>query len=173
MIEDLSDPRRTEPSFLLGERAMLEAWLELPPHHTPAQVRGPAQMVKRKHQPIPTSRLSLHGLVRHAAEGERIWFQRYLLNIQDAPSLWTDPTIEDREFAPLQDADWATDLATWQAECEHSRRAALSRELDDVGVRHGQPCSLRWVYVHAFEEYARHNGHADIIRELVDGNVGW
>jgi Protein of unknown function (DUF664) len=133
MIEDLFDPPRTEPSFLLGERAMLEGWLEF--HRTTLLLKCEGlSEPQRKHQPIPTSRLSLHGLVRHAAEGERIWFQHNLLNIQDAPSLWADPTIEDREFAPLQDADWATDPATWQAECEHSRRAALSRELDDMGV---------------------------------------
>jgi hypothetical protein len=71
---------------------------------------------QRKLQPIPTSRLSLHRLVRHAAEGERTWFQRNLLNIQDAPFIWADPAIEDREFAPLDDADWVTDLATWEAE---------------------------------------------------------
>ena len=46
-------------------------------------------------------------------------------------------------------------------------------ELDDTGVRRGEPCTLRWIYVHMIEEYARHNGHADIIRELIDGSVGW
>ncbi|GAC1535219.1 MAG: hypothetical protein NVS3B1_29670 [Marmoricola sp.] len=65
------------------------------------------------------------------------------------------------------------DLAAWQHECEASRQAAASRSLDDTGVRRGQPCSLRWIYVHMIEEYARHNGHADLLRELVDGVVGW
>jgi hypothetical protein len=51
--------------------------------------------------------------------------------------------------------------------------AAEGRALDDTGLRQGEPCSLRWIYVHMIEEYARHNGHADLIRELVDGNVGW
>jgi hypothetical protein len=53
------------------------------------------------------------------------------------------------------------------------REAAASRRLDDTGPRHGEPCSLRWIYVHMIEEYARHNGHADLIRELIDGSVGW
>ena len=53
-----------------------------------------------------------------------------------------------------------------------SRAAAGARELDDVGSRTATPCSLRWIYVHMIEEYARHNGHADLIRELVDGAVG-
>ena len=50
---------------------------------------------------------------------------------------------------------------------------AAGHQLDDTGLRHGNPCSLRWIYVHMLEEYARHNGHADLIRELVDGSVGW
>ncbi len=82
--------------------------------------------------------------------------------------------MEDSDLAPLDAADWDTDLAAWQAECEESRRAAAGRSLDDTGLtRSGKPCSLRWIYVHMIEEYARHNGHADLIRELVDGAVGW
>jgi len=49
----------------------------------------------------------------------------------------------------------------------------VEHDLDDTGLRHGEPCSLRWIYVHMIEEYARHNGHADLIRELLDGAVGW
>ncbi len=48
-----------------------------------------------------------------------------------------------------------------------------ARHLDDTGISRGEPCSLRWIYVHMIEEYARHNGHADLIRELVDGSVGY
>ena len=51
--------------------------------------------------------------------------------------------------------------------------AAAARALDDTGSGDGEPCSLRWIYTHMIEEYARHNGHADLIRELVDGTVGW
>jgi hypothetical protein len=65
------------------------------------------------------------------------------------------------------------DLATWQAECEQSRGAAARHGLDDTGLRFGEPVSLRWIYVHMIEEYARHNGHADLVREMVDGAVGW
>ena len=172
VIDDLSDKRRAEPSFVLGEREMLEAWLEF--HRTTLLLKceGLSDSA-RKQQPVPTSRLSLHGLVRHAAEGERNWFQRNLLRNTTAPFIWADAVVEDREFAPLDGADWATDLDLWTAECAQSRAAAAALELDDVGLRHGRPCSLRWVYVHAIEEYARHNGHADIIREMVDGAVGW
>jgi uncharacterized damage-inducible protein DinB len=167
MIEDLSDPRRTEPPFVLGERAMLEAWLEF--HRTTLLIKCEGlDDDGRKCRPVPTSELSLHGLVRHMAEVERGWFRRVLLCDPLLPSIF-----ERNEFVPLDDADWEADLLAWQAECEQSRVAAVSHGLDDTGLRHGEPCSLRWIYVHMIEEYARHNGHADLIRELVDGAVGW
>ncbi len=64
-------------------------------------------------------------------------------------------------------------VAVWHEECEHSRQHAARFDLDDTGLREGQECSLRWIYTHMIEEYARHNGHADLLRELVDGAVGW
>lgn len=172
MTEDLSDPRRTEPPYVLAEREMLEAWLEF--HRTTLLLKCEGlDDAGRKRRPLPTSKLSLHGLVRHMAEVERGWFRRTLLRDADAVWIWSRPNGEDRELVPLDDADWETDLATWKAECELSRAAAASRQLDDTGMRDGEPCSLRWIYVHMIEEYARHNGHADLIRELVDGQVGW
>jgi uncharacterized damage-inducible protein DinB len=150
---------------------MLEAWLEF--HRTTLLLKCEGlDDAGRKSRPIATSKLSLHGLVRHMAEVERSWFRRTLRS-DPSPWIWRDPAVEDRELVPLDDADWETDLEVWKAECDHSRAAAGSHQLDDTGVRHGEPCSLRWIYVHMIEEYARHNGHADLIRELVDGGVGW
>ncbi len=172
MVEDIEDPRRTEPAFVLSERAMLEGWLEF--HRTTLLFKCEGlDDAGRKARPVPTSNLSLHGLVRHMAEVEHNWFHRTLLDDPTAPARWSDPDHEDGELVPLDDADWESDLAAWHQECEASRLAAATRQLDDVGVRHGEPCSLRWIYNHMIEEYARHNGHADLIRELVDGEVGW
>jgi len=172
VIEDLSDPRRSEPPCVLNERTMLEAWLEF--HRTTLLLKCEGlDDDERKRRPIPTSKLSLHGLVRHATEVERNWFRRTLLRDDSVPWVFADPAGEDLELAPLDNADWATDLVGWHAECDHSRTAAAAHQLDDTGLRDGQPCSLRWIYVHLIEEYARHNGHADLIRELVDGHVGW
>ncbi|MCU1677432.1 MAG: hypothetical protein JWM93_2190 [Frankiales bacterium] len=171
MVEMLEDPRRTEPSFLLGEREMLERWLEF--HRVTLLLKCEGlDDEQRKRRPVPTSKLSLHGLVRHMAEVERNWFTRVLTSTPDMPPIWYDPAIDDSELVPLDDADWAADLATWHAECDNSRAEAAARSLDDAGERHGQPCSLRWIYTHMIEEYARHNGHADLIRELIDGAVG-
>jgi hypothetical protein len=172
MVEDLQDPRRVEPDFVLSEREMLESWLEF--HRATLRLKCEGLDDRaRKARPLPTSKLSLHGLVRHVAEVERNWFRRVLLLDDMAPPIWLDPEIEDSELVPLDDADWDADLRTWEGECDASRAAAASRQLDDTGIRDGRPCSLRWIYTHMIEEYARHNGHADLIRELVDGAVGW
>jgi uncharacterized damage-inducible protein DinB len=172
MVRDISDPRRVEPPYVATERAMLERWLEF--HRTTLVLKCEGlDDTARKARPVPSSLLSLHGLVRHMAEVERNWFRRTLLDEPDTPPIWYDDAIEDSELVPLDDADWEADLAAWQAECERSRQAAAQRSLDDTGLRGGEPCSLRWIYVHMIEEYARHNGHADLIRELVDGSVGW
>ena len=172
MVEDLQDPRREEPPYLLNEREMLEAWLEF--HRTTLLLKCEGlDDETRKRRPIATSLLSLHGLVRHMAEVERNWFTRVLLRKPDTPYIWYDDAVEDSELFPLDDADWEADLAAWQAQCDASRTAAAAHELDDTGVRRGEPCSLRWIYTHIIEEYARHNGHADLIRELADQTVGW
>jgi uncharacterized damage-inducible protein DinB len=172
MVADLDDSRRQEPAFVLAERQMLEAWLEF--HRTTLLLKCEGLDDRdRKLRPVATSKLSLHGLIRHMAEVERNWFRRVLQRDPDTPSIWYDPAIEDSELLPLDDANWESDLQAWQAECDASRKAAVSRGLDDTGLRHGEPCTLRWIYAHMIEEYARHNGHADLIRELIDGAVGW
>jgi uncharacterized damage-inducible protein DinB len=170
VVDDLVDPRRVDPDFVQAERPMLRSWLEF--HRTTLLLKCEGlDDAQRKARPIPTSLLSLHGLLRHMAEVERNWFRRVLLQ-DSAPPIWFDPDIDDSELVPLDDADWDTDVAAWQAACEESREAATYYDLDAVGVRRGHEVSLRWIYVHMIEEYARHNGHADLIRELIDGAVG-
>ena len=151
---------------------MLEAWLEF--HRTTLLLKCEGlDDATRKARPVATSNLSLHGLVRHMAEVERGWFRRTLLEDADAPYLFCSDRVDDLEFVPLDDADWEADVAAWTNECDASRAAAAARDLDHAGSRDGEPVTLRWIYVHMVEEYARHNGHADLIRELVDGSVGW
>ena len=171
MVEDLVDPRRQEPDGVLPERQMLEAWLEF--HRTTLLLKCEGlDDAAPKARPVATSSLSLHGLVRHMAEVERNWFRRTLLE-EKVPPIFSDPDVPDSELVPLDDASWEADLAAWHEECEASRRAAAGHDLDDTGRRRGRPYSLRWIYMHMVEEYARHNGHADLIRELLGGSVGW
>ncbi|MDQ6946368.1 MAG: DinB family protein [Actinomycetota bacterium] len=163
--------RVVEPPYVLPEREILERWLEF--HRTTLLLKCEGlDDASRKSRPVTTSKLSLHGLLRHMAEVERNWFRRVLLG-DAAPPIWYDPAIDDSELIPLDDASWEADLRSWETECQASRDAAALHELDDIGVRRGQQCSLRWIYVHLIEEYARHNGHADLLRELADGRVGW
>jgi uncharacterized damage-inducible protein DinB len=168
----IEDPRRQLPGFTLGERQMLEAWLEF--HRTTLLFKCEGlDDSQRKTQPVPTSLLSLHGLVRHMAEVERNWFRRVLLRESDAPFIWYDTKVRDSEMAPLDRADWDADREAFEAECEASRKTAAARELDDTGaLDNGTAVSLRWIYNHMIEEYGRHNGHADLIRELIDGATG-
>jgi hypothetical protein len=124
-----------------------------------------------KQRPVATSNLSLQGLERHMAEVERNWFQRVLRG-NGAPFIWADPHVDDSELVPLDEEVWLEDSAAWKAECERIRGAAAEHLLDETGIRHGKPYSSRWIYLHIIGEYARHNGHAGLIRELVDDEVG-
>ena len=173
VVEDLVDPRRSEPEFILTERAMLEAWLEF--HRTTLELKTEGLSdLQRKSRPVASSRLSLHGLVRHMAEVERNWF-RPVLGGEPMASIFAAGLDWEPAFSEVAEADVATAFAAWEAECSHARElVAAAPDLDATGDRDGKGVfSLRWVLIHMIEEYARHNGHADLIRELVDGAVGW
>ena len=167
MVEDIEDPRRSEPAFVLPEREMLKAWLDF--HRVTLLL---------KCEGLDESRGSFVPL-RHRSCPSMDWFATWPSGTgsagcwrdEDASPIWYDPAIDDSELVPLDDADWAADLRTWQAECDASRQAAASRDLDDTGVRQGRPCSLRWIYVHMIEEYARHNGHADLLASSPTGEL--
>jgi uncharacterized damage-inducible protein DinB len=162
---------RVDPTFVSEERDSLRAWLEF----QRATLEWKCEGLDRDGldaRPIPSSLLSLHGLVRHMAEVERNWFRRVLAG-EDAPPLYYDDQHPDGDFELLDDADWRSDLATWKAECDRARELeAAAPSFDITGTRRGEEVDLRWIMVHMIEEYARHNGHADLIRELVDGTVG-
>ncbi|MBB3677052.1 DinB family protein [Modestobacter versicolor] len=174
-------PERTDPPYRDGERAAVEAWLEF--HRATLLVKcaglTPEQLGERS---VPPSSLSLRGLLRHMTEVERSWFRRVLAGQQTAP-LYYGPDDEDGDFDAIgRDTDHpdtetavTRELAAFTAECDSSRALAAEHDsLDDVGagLRHGQQVSLRWIYLHMIEEYARHNGHADLLRERIDGATG-
>jgi len=171
----MSDPipgpsGRVDPAFLLGEREMLEAWLDF--HRATLRWKcdglDAGQLTERS---VPPSTMSLLGLVRHMAEVERNWFRRVLAG-EDVPHIYCRDEHPDGDFDLVSEADPTVDLATWAGEIEAARDRSATRSLDDTGLRRGEPCSLRWIYVHMIEEYARHNGHADLLRERIDGATG-
>jgi uncharacterized damage-inducible protein DinB len=162
---------RRRPTYLKGERELLDGWLEFHRATLLAKCEGlsPEQL---RAQPVTPSPLSLHGLVRHMAETERNWFGRILPGNLSLAPIWESRIVEDNGMVPPDDARWNDDLTAWLAECEASRKAAAERDLQESGSWRGKDVTLRSIYQHMIQEYARHNGHADLIRESLDGSTG-
>ena len=159
---------RTDPPYETDERTMLVSWLEYHRATLATKCEGLTDDQLRMRS-VPPSRLSLLGLVRHMAEVENNWF-RFWLGGQGPIARWEG----DEDFA-VDDADVSEAFDYWRSECEHAREVlAKFSSLDEVGAGQavGAGISVRWTLVHMIEEYARHNGHADLIRECIDGVTG-
>jgi uncharacterized damage-inducible protein DinB len=126
------------------------------------------QLVER---PSPPSNLSLLGLVRHMAKVERTWFRQ---RAAGEPVGWMyDPDKgKDADFDDLQPVLAEGDFERFAQECRLADQAAAKLSFDDTFTHRGETYSLRLVYVHMITEYARHNGHADLLRERIDGTTG-
>jgi uncharacterized damage-inducible protein DinB len=164
---------RIEPDFVADERTSLEQWLDYHRATLLTKCAGlTAEQLKRR--AVPPSRLSLLGLVRHMVEVERWWFRMYAAQ-QDIDFPY-DPDSVGLDFEEVDEADAAADLAAFEEECEAARDAMAGRSLDDVvrfrGDRPRRDRDVHWIFVHMIEEYARHNGHADLLREAIDGVTG-
>ena len=164
---------RADPPYVAAEREALDGWLDY--HRATLLMKcaglGADDLRRRAAEP---STLSLLGLVRHMAEVERSWFQRRLAG-RDVPFLFCDPGADpDGDFDGVDGADPEADFATFAAEVAEARAVTAGRSLDETFVhpRLQVEIDLRWVYVHMIEEYARHNGHADLLRERIDGVTG-
>ncbi|BCB82183.1 DinB family protein [Phytohabitans flavus] len=164
--------RRHEP-YVADERAMLEGWLDYHRDTLLLKCQGLTADQLRQRSVEPSS-LSLLGLVRHMADVERGWFRRRVGGEADLPGIYYTDDNPDGEFDDVDTADAEADFATFRAEVELAKAAAAGRGLDEtfVHTRTGEEINVRWVYVHMIEEYARHNGHADLIRERIDGMTG-
>jgi uncharacterized damage-inducible protein DinB len=164
---------RADPPFVADERTMLDAWLDFHRATLLSKCEDLDDEQLRRRSVSPSS-LSLLGLVRHMTEVERSWFRRGLEGEDVAPLYYSDDN-EDGDFDDVDTADVRADFAAFRAELERCREVAgRYDDLDAVSARkrHGQDVSLRWIYVHMIEEYARHNGHADFLRERIDGRTG-
>jgi uncharacterized damage-inducible protein DinB len=124
---------------------------------------------------VEPSTLSLLGLVRHLADVERRWFRRVLAG-QDAPALFTSMADPDGDFDGATADPWVVTASweAWRAEVAFAERFVTEApDLDIAGDDSWRgTVSLRWVLIHMIEEYARHNGHADLLRERIDGAIG-
>jgi hypothetical protein len=116
--------------------------------------------------------LSLQGLLRHMAKVERWWFRMYMCGMP-LPPLNTSREHPDLDFAGVDPALWEEDVEVYRGEIAAASDAVVAFTLDDLSRgEYGKPVSLRWIYLHMIAEYARHNGHADLLREAVDGRTG-
>jgi hypothetical protein len=119
----------------------------------------------------PPSNLSLLGLVRHLAKVERTWFRQRAAGELVGP-LYDPAKGKSADFDDLDPTFAADDFARFVEECRLADAAAAGLAFDDTFTLNSETYSLRLVYVHVIAEYARHNGHADLLRELTDGTTG-
>jgi uncharacterized damage-inducible protein DinB len=166
------DPRQQyEPALTGDERETLLGFLDWHRATLAWKCDGlDDEQLRRKAS--PPSQLSLLGLVRHMAEVERSWFRRVIAG--ERVGLVYSGTMDYQAAYDAEDADVDEAFANWRAEIETARSVVASKSLEDTGThpRTGDVFSLRWVLVHMIEEYARHNGHADFLREAIDGRTG-
>jgi len=160
----------TDPEPLVGpDRPMLEAFLADQRRTLLAICAGLTgeQLASR---PVPPSTLSLLGLVRHLTKVERIWFRQRASG--EPVALPYDPALgKDADFEDLHADRAEQDLAAFREECTLADAAAARLSFDDTFVLRGETYSLRLVYVHMVAEYAQHNGHADLLRQAIDGTT--
>jgi hypothetical protein len=152
-----------------SEREVLEDHLDDNRATVVRKVAGlPWELATRRLGPTPTSAA---GLVKHLTDVERWWFRYYLDGEEGVPFAWSDDE-PDVEFEMGPDDTLESLVADYERACDESRAVAARHHLSDRTPRtwrDGQRPSLRWIYVHMIEETARHNGHLDIYRELLDG----
>ena len=167
-----ADPREGSPS-LGDERATLEEFLRCQRLTLQLKCEGldAAQLARRAVEP---STMSLLGLVRHMAEVERGWFRRRFAG-QNVPKRYQSEAEPDGDFdgAVADQAVVHEAWAAWREEIAFAEAFTRSADLGFIGHDGaGNPISLRELLVHMIEEYARHNGHADLLRERIDGRIG-
>ncbi|WP_069167742.1 DinB family protein [Nocardia altamirensis] len=167
------DVTRTKAPLIADERRMLQGWLDFHRNTLLVKCAG-LDAAQLKQRPLEPSTLSLLGLVRHLSEVERGWF-RFAAAAEDIDYLYCSVDNIDGDFDDIDEADAATDFATFRLEIELADAAVIDMSLEHTFKHPRRPeleYNLRWVYAHLIEEYARHNGHADLLRERIDGATG-
>jgi uncharacterized damage-inducible protein DinB len=164
---------RGMPPLQADERATLDGWLDFY-RATLAQKCDGLTDEQLRTASVPPSPLTLLGLVQHMAEVERNWFRRVLLGEQAAPIYdpAADPQGPDGGFGLSEATTFDSARATWEDEIARARANCAVRSLDETSSFMGGHVTLRWIYNHMIGEYARHSGHADLIRERIDGATG-
>lgn len=174
VVPELDDNRDDGP-MTGSERAVLDHWLDLYRDTVMIKLAGldAEQLCRRS---VPPSAMSLIGVVRHLTEVEAYWLRVVLLGEEGVPDYYCLPQSPDGDFDDVDPADAVRDVAAYQSEIDRTRAAAegwTDLAAPVRGLRRGRPVNLRWILVHLIEEYARHLGHLDLLRETVDGRTGY
>ena len=166
------DPRMADLQPTRGERECLVGYLEHYRQTLGLKCDGlTAEQLATK--AVPPSNISLLGLVRHMARVEHSWFRRVIEARMDIPRLFQDESDDAGFNFPDADDDLVrASHAVWQEEVAYAREVLARTDLDTVVDVHGEPSEVRDIVVHMIEEYARHCGHADLVRECIDGRAG-
>jgi len=167
-------PRRVEPNRITDEKTALDEWVDF--HRATLLLKceglSSEQLKTRSAEP---SALTLLGLIRHMSDVERGWFRQHAAR-EDVEFHYCTDEDPDADLLDIDAADASADLAHFVEECRRSREATANLSLDEVVPSRGhhpeRTRNVRWIYLHMIEEYARHNGHADLIRERIDGVTG-
>lgn len=165
------DAPRTDEPTTGAELPMLEGWLDW---HRATMLQKAAGLTAEqlKTAAVEPSNLTLLGLLRHMTEVERSWF-RTRAAAQPVGAVYCTDDNPDGDFDDVADADAEANYAAYLAEIEEARKAVAGLPLEhEFSTSRRRAISLRWVYLHMIEEYARHNGHADFLRERIDGRTG-
>ncbi|WP_394770114.1 DinB family protein [Lacisediminihabitans sp.] len=166
---------RTDPVTIADERATLEQFLDFQRATLLLKTEGlDREQLGRR---LPSSELTLAGLLKHLAYVEDNWMQESFLGNPPAEPWASAPWDDDRdwEFHSAPDDEPGYLRTLYEAACARSRAVSAAAGLDDLSVERscsGELYSLRWILVHLIEETSRHNGHADLLRESIDGVVG-
>jgi uncharacterized damage-inducible protein DinB len=165
---------RVDPDRLADEKQALDEWVDF--HRATLLMKCEGLTAEQlKTRAVEPSTLSLLGLVRHMSEVERGWFRLHA-GREDVEFRYESDDDPDADLNDLESADAAEDIAHFVAECQRSRAATAGLSLDEVVPSRGhhpeRTRNVRWIYLHMIEEYARHNGHADLLRERIDGVTG-
>ncbi len=166
---------RSDPSKAADEKTSLAEFLDFQRATILWKIEG-LESEQAAARPIPTTALTPAGIVKHLAWVEDHWFQGVFKGV-DLPEPWASAPFDDDhdwEFHSALDDDLADTRALYQAACERSRAVLAQTTIDQlsVGVRDGEPFSMRWIMLHMIEETARHAGHVDLLREAIDGETG-
>jgi hypothetical protein len=160
---------RRIPRYATPEKVMLSEYLDFHRRTLTWKIEGLGRDDATR--PMTPSGTSLLGMMKHLAYVERWWFQDAFAG-RDCAYPWTDDDPDaDFRIEPGDTIESVSGL--YEGECAIAREIVAGASLDDVAVRRQERgYTLRWIVVHMIEETARHNGHADIIRELLDGTTG-